>query len=75
MNLSKNSLENMWVKGENAGNQHFLPYPQCFVMFSTQLKKKLHHLVLNEIVIYKCFQFVQGLQFVFSFTLYQMTKF
>ena len=25
-----NYRENIVSKGENAGNQHFLPYPQCF---------------------------------------------
>ena len=27
----KEVLENNEGKGENAGNQHFLPFPQCFL--------------------------------------------
>ena len=26
------SLENTVGKGENAGHQHFLPFPQCFLL-------------------------------------------
>ena len=31
--LKKKSFENIVGKGENAGNQHFLPFPQCFLPF------------------------------------------
>ena len=27
----------MWGKGENAGNQHFLLFPQCFLTFPNQI--------------------------------------
>ena len=30
MTLGKNPFENIVGKGENAGNQHFLLFPQCF---------------------------------------------
>ena len=30
MTLKKKPLENIVGKGENAGNQHFLLFPQCF---------------------------------------------
>ena len=30
VDVPKKSLENIVGKGENAGNQHFLPFPQCF---------------------------------------------
>ena len=35
--LRKKPLENIVRKGENAGNQHFLPFPQCFLPFPTQI--------------------------------------
>ena len=34
--LLKMSLENIVRKGENAGNQHCLLFPQCFLSFQTQ---------------------------------------
>ena len=33
--LKKGPIENIMVKGENAGNQHFLLFPQCFLPFPT----------------------------------------
>ena len=30
MTLNKKALENTFAKGKNAGNQHFLLFPQCF---------------------------------------------
>ena len=27
----------LWGKGENASNQHFLFFPQCFLLFPTQI--------------------------------------
>ena len=30
------AFENIVGKGENAGNQHFLLFPQCFLPFQTQ---------------------------------------
>ena len=30
--LKKKALENTEGKGENAGNQHFLLFPQCFLL-------------------------------------------
>ena len=32
-NLRKKPFENIVEKGENAGNQHFLLFPQCFLPF------------------------------------------
>ena len=32
-NLEKRPKENIAGKGENAGNQHFLPFPQCTLLF------------------------------------------
>ena len=30
-------LKTLWKKGENAGNQHFLLFPQCFLYYEGQL--------------------------------------
>ena len=30
-------IENIVGKGENAGNQYFLLFPQCFLLFPTQI--------------------------------------
>ena len=35
--LKKKPLENSVGKGENAGNQHFLLFPQCFLLFPKQI--------------------------------------
>ena len=35
--LIKKHFENIVGKGENAGNQHFLLFPQCFLPFSKQI--------------------------------------
>ena len=34
--MYKKPFENIVEKGENAGNQHFLLFPQCFLPFSKQ---------------------------------------
>ena len=31
--LEKKALESIVEKGENTGNQHFLLFPQCFLLF------------------------------------------
>ena len=36
-NLKKKPLENIVGKGENAGNQHFHLFPQCFLLFPKQI--------------------------------------
>ena len=35
--LEEKAFENIVRKEENAGNQHFLLFPQCFLSFETQL--------------------------------------
>ena len=35
--LRKKPFENIVGKGENAGNQHFLLFPQCFLSFPQQI--------------------------------------
>ena len=34
--LRKKPFENIVEKGENAGNQHFLLFPQCFLPYQRQ---------------------------------------
>ena len=34
--LRKRALENSVGKGENAGNQHFLLFPQCFLLYQKE---------------------------------------
>ena len=35
--VKKKPFENIVRKGGNAGNQHFLLFPQCFLLFPTQI--------------------------------------
>ena len=51
--LCKKPFENFVGKGENAGNQHFLLFPQCFLPFP----KQISILQLHLFVICKCLQF------------------
>ena len=44
MTLYKNPFENIVGKGENAGNQHFLLFPQCFLPFPKEFSNFLSHL-------------------------------
>ena len=37
MTLGKKPFENIVGKGENAGNQHFPLFPQCFLPFPKQI--------------------------------------
>ena len=54
--LAQKSSENTAGKGENAGNQHFFLFLQCFLPHQ---RKKLKHFNHNEVVVFKCFQFGQ----------------
>ena len=38
----QDTLENILGKGENAGNQHFLLYPKCFLPYPFYLIKTHH---------------------------------
>ena len=49
--LKKKAFENIVGKGENAGDQHFLLFPQCFLPVPKQI------LSLIYFVVCKCFQF------------------
>ena len=51
--LKEKSLGNIVGKGENAGNQHFLLFPQCFLPY----KRQTLFLSNNEFGICICFQF------------------
>ena len=44
MILKQRAFENIVGKGENAGNQHFLLIPQCFLPFSNQISISHPHL-------------------------------
>ena len=37
MTLYQKPFQNIMGKGENAGNQHFLPFPKCFLAFPEQI--------------------------------------
>ena len=37
MTLKKRDFENIVGKGENAGNQHFLLFPQCFLPYHIEI--------------------------------------
>ena len=36
MALYKTPIENIMGKGENAGDQHFLLFPQCFLLYQRE---------------------------------------
>ena len=44
MTLGMKTSENIAGKGENAGNQHFLLFPQCFLPFPKQISIFWSHL-------------------------------
>ena len=52
--LREKAFENIVEKGENAGNQHFLLFPQCFLPFSKQISIFGIHMYH---VVCKCSQF------------------
>ena len=63
MTLSKKPFENIEGKGENAGDQHFLLFPQCFQPFQRQI------IVLSTFSPFSTkFSTLPKLNFNFSFT-------
>ena len=44
--LRKKALEKPMGKGENAGKQHFLLFPQCFLLYRRE-KSSLQHFMLS----------------------------
>ena len=44
MHWRKKPFENIVGKKENAGNQHFLLFPQCFLSYKRQLQHFEYHL-------------------------------
>ena len=36
INPGKSLLKTLWGKGENAGNQHFPLFPQCFLLYQVK---------------------------------------
>ena len=55
----KQTFENIVGKGENARNQHFLLFPQCFQPYQTHKKKK--QFSYFYLVVCKCFQFANAI--------------
>ena len=53
--LKKEPFENIKGKGENAGNQHFLLFPECFLSYS--IKGRNDHFSSIWFVVCNCFQF------------------
>ena len=49
MTLKKKAYENMVGKGENTGNQHFLLFPQCFLLFPKPISSFELHFDLSSI--------------------------
>ena len=49
--LKKEAFQNILGKGENAGNQHFLLFPKCFLPFP----KQIHFLSEIHFVVCNCF--------------------
>ena len=43
--MKEKPFENIVGEGENAGNQHFLLFPQCFLSFPKQISTFQFHLV------------------------------
>ena len=74
MTLEEKAFENIEGKGENADNQHFLSFPQCFLPYQREIPSFQQHFFF---VICKCFHLDQSkiLPFGKELTLYQITKF
>ena len=48
--LRKKALKNNEGKGENAGNQHFLLFPQCFLSYKSE-KSFFQHIVASAVIL------------------------
>ena len=53
-------LENIAGKGKNAGNQHFLIFPLCFLSFHGDIS---HHLGFLQFIVCQMLQFGTSLKF------------
>ena len=58
--LKEKVFENIVGKGENAGNQHFLLFPQCFLI----IPNKSHFLSHLSSVVCTCSEFGVGLKLI-----------
>ena len=58
MTLSREAFENTMGKGENAGNQHFLPFPQCFLLYQGEKPSLQQYFIcqLQIISIWSCWK-------------------
>ena len=59
-NLRQEGFEHVG-KGKNAGNQHFLLFPQCFVTYHRKKKSFWHHLICHQFGHEKNVSFGKGL--------------
>ena len=50
---NKGSFGNTVAERENAGNQHFLLFPQCFLLYQRKKSSLQHYLICSL----QCFQF------------------
>ena len=72
--LEKRPFENIVGKGENAGYQHFLFFPQCFLTIPKRISIfKLHFLCPLQML--SIWTGLKISHFGKELTLYQMTKF
>ena len=62
MTLRKKAPESIVGKGDNAGNQHFLLFPQCFLLFTKQSSVFESHLFCRL----QSLSFLTGLKLLFS---------
>ena len=53
MPQGKKAFENLVGSGENAGNQHFLLFPQCFLPFPKQISIVYVQLIFYSAIAFK----------------------
>ena len=59
--LKKKALENAVGKGENAGGQHFLLFPQCFLLYKAKKTFLLPNFNLSSANAFKILSLGEGL--------------
>ena len=60
--LQEGLLKTSWEKWENAGNQHFLIFPQCFLLSDKQISICEPHLLVYSQFAQSCFAHSHGAQ-------------
>ena len=68
MTLEKKPFENIVGKGENAGDQHFLLFPECFLTIPQRISVYKLHLFcrLHMLYIWYILSFGKGLKTIYS---------